>query len=57
MRDREDLNADLSRRIIALASPPNSESECCASIYPLLCEAVLWVVGALLLWIAVVFLD
>jgi hypothetical protein len=57
MQDRESLNADLARRIVALGSPPNSESECFASTSPVLYEAALWVVGALLVWIAVVFLD
>lgn len=54
MQDREELNAELSRRISAIASPPNSESECFASMRPVLYEALVWVVGALLLWIAVV---
>jgi len=56
MEDRGDLNAELSRRIDSLASPPNSESECFAVVRPVLYEALAWVVGALLLWIVVVVL-
>jgi hypothetical protein len=56
MQDREELNAELSRRISALASPPNSESECFAPARLVLYEALVWVVGALLLWIAAVIL-
>ncbi len=56
MEDREELNAELSRRIGALTSPPNSESECFAVTRPVLYEALAWVVGALLLWIVVLAL-
>ena len=56
MQDREELNAELSRRISALASPPNSESECFAPARLVLYEALVWVVGAFLLWIAAVIL-
>lgn len=53
---QEGLNEELSRRISATASPPNSESECFASTRLVLYEALVWVVGALLLWIvAVIF--
>jgi hypothetical protein len=56
MQETEELNAELSRRIGALESQRNSESECFAPIYPVIYEAVLWVAGALLLWIAAVIL-
>ena len=56
MQDRGELNAELSRRISAIASSPNSESECFASTRPVLYEALIWVVGAFVLWIAAVIL-
>jgi hypothetical protein len=56
MHESEELNAELNRRIKDFTSPPNSESECFAPVYPVLYEALIWVAGALLLWIAVVVL-
>jgi hypothetical protein len=56
MQDAQELNAELRRRIDALESLPNSESESFASVYPVIREALIWVVGALLLWVGVVFL-
>jgi hypothetical protein len=54
MQDGEDLNAELRRRISAFTAPPNSESEFFASTRPVLREALIWVVGALVLWVAAV---
>jgi hypothetical protein len=55
MQDLHELNAELARRIDALRSPPHSDSESFATTRPLLLEALGWVLGAILLWIAVVF--
>jgi hypothetical protein len=54
MQDSEDLNAELSRRISAFTSTPNSQSEFFESTRPVLYEALIWVVGALILWVAAV---
>jgi hypothetical protein len=54
MQDLQELNAELARRIGALRSPPNSDSECFAPTRPLLFEALGWIVGAIFLWITVV---
>ncbi len=56
MEPKEQLNADLARRLQALEAPGHADSECMASAKPVFIEAIAWTLGALLLWIASVLL-
>jgi len=56
MQNREELDAELRRRIEALESQSNFSLRYLNSLRPILYEACIWVLGALLVWVAAVTL-
>lgn len=56
MQDKEELDAELRRRVSIMMTPVAVDPEYKTSVRPVFYEAAIWVGAAMLLWLAAVSL-